>query len=275
VPRPLILYCKNFNHMPYNSDAQDEQNKKIPKQRSEPYPAFTLDSNIKFVEKIYNAFTDLRYTLAEDISKTLNQSGGNFLTQLACAVQYGLLEKNYSKGYKPTPLFKKIYKPTPNENVRDAQIEAFSKPPLYSKLIDEFRNSQLPSEAGLQNILDRNYGIIGNACITAAKVFFKNLAALGLNNEANILKFDNYIPFVEDKNDASDESGTENKMQILIPINTQGQSKNSEILKPKIETKDIAIVLKGEERGAKLTLPSDYSTEDLKRVIKILEVYLE
>jgi hypothetical protein len=254
---------------------QIEATKKIPKQRSEPYPALTLESNLKFVEKIYNAFADSRYIPTEDISKTLGQSGGAFLIQLSSAVQYGLLEKNYSVGYKPTPLFKKIYKPTPTENVRDSQIEAFCKPPLYSKLIEEYRDKQLPSEAGLSNILDRSYGIIGNACAAAAKVFIKNLVFLGLLSDGNVLKFDSYIPFVEEHSEQppNDNNNQENKMQIFLPANNHKQSAAASNVKS--EVKEIAFVLKGDDRNAKLILPSDYNDEDLKRVIKILDVYIQ
>jgi hypothetical protein len=245
---------------------------KKPRQRSAAYPSYTIESCIVFTGKIDTAFSSVGFTPQESISKTLDQSGGAFLMQLSSCVQYGLLDKSSGNGYKPSALFKKINKPLPSEKVDDLKLECFSKPALYKKLIEAYRDKQVPAEAGLANILDRVHGIVGKASAVAARVFYKNLQSLKILAEGNVLKLDGYIPAEEqrqDDSDADDEAPGSSSTNI-----TAATAGKPQVALPLPSIKEIPIVLK-EKGTAKLILPVSADDEDLKRVIKVLQAYVE
>lgn len=243
-----------------------------PRPRSKAYPAFTIEHCIKFTEKVDTAFSSVGFTPQESISKTLEQSGGGFLTLLSCCVQYGLLEKSTGTGYKPSELFKKIIRPLPTENVEDFKLECFSKPRLYKDLIQAYADKQVPAEPGLANILDRLHGVVGDASLTAAKVFYKNAKALKVLDDKNILRLGSYIPFVEEKKDQEEKPPAAQDRTVVIPPVTHHHTPIPEL--PPAAVKEIPIILK-DKGEAKLVLPINADDEDLRRVIKILNAYLE
>ena len=249
--------------------------KKIPHIRSVSYPAYPIDSSVVLVTKIDKEFTSTVFTPKDAISKSLGMSGGNFLMQLSSAVQYGLLELKSGEGYKPTELFIKIKKPMPHESVQDALVECVNHPKLYKQLIAEFKEKQLPSEAGLANILDRLYGVKGSAAETAAKIFMKNLKSLGLLTDDSILKMGSYIAFVESTNSSGSNDNLENinepvTQTVYLPV---PEKINTPTPHP-IGRRSIPVFLQGENREATLILPMDFSEDDLKRIIKVLNAYL-
>ncbi len=260
-----------------DSNSPDTANvvSKKKRQRSVAYPAYTLEACIAFASKIEDQFTSSVYASSEDISKVLQTSGGAFLTQLSSCSQYGILELKKGDGYKSTPQLKKIRTPLPTENVNDAKSECLNKPPLYKKLIAEFKDKQLPSEAGLANILDRNYDLHGVGTKIAAKVFLKNLATLKLIAPGNVLKFDNYIPFVEEEKQEEDEQETtvEDNPKVQILLAEKSVSNKPLVKTENKERKKIPVFLIN-NREAEVDLPIDFTEEDLKRVVKVLNAYL-
>src|SRR5205807_2030093 len=156
-------------------------------------------------------------------------------------------------------------KPLPEENVNDAILECLLNPPLYKKIINEFREKQLPSEKGLANLLDRNYGIKGNAANVAARIFIKNLQGLSLIAPGNILKLDSYIPYVEEKSEVSNTTEEDPELEnvetvMQLPVRAENKQE-----KPGKRIREIPVYLQGEEREAKLVLPMDFTEDDLKR----------
>ena len=250
--------------------------KKTPHIRSSPYPAFTVESSNIFTGKIDKAFGSSGFVPKEDISKTLQTSGGGFLTQLGTAVQYGLLEVKQNVGYKPSELFGKIKKPLETENVRDFFIECFNHPKLYKNLITEYKDKQLPSEPGLINLLDRKYGVKGAAAAIATKIFLKNARALDLLGEDGILRMGNYIPFEETtKNDSGNGDYTESNQQptVYIPLQDRALPPSNDIANT-ANARTIPIFLQGENREARVILPIDFNDEDLKKIVKIMTAYI-
>jgi len=248
--------------------SSEPEKHKAPRQRSAAYPSYLIDPCIAFTARIDKEFSSVAFTPQESISKTLDQSGGAFLMLLSSCVQYGLLDKSAGNGYKPSALFKKISKPLPQENVEDLKIECFSNPKLYKALILQYQNQQLPAEAGLANTLDRLHGVVGKAATIAARIFYRNARELKLIADGNILRLNSYIPFVEEKNE---ENPPPKEQTILL---TPPIPETPPALPPATPMKEIPIFLKGKGE-AKLLLPTDFTDEDLKRVIKVLTAYVE
>jgi hypothetical protein len=252
----------------------DDKSGKKSRIRNSPYPSYTIESCVKFTAKIDDEFSNINFIPAADISKTIGASGGAFLQQLSSCVQYGLLEIKQGTGYKPSARFEKIKKPLPSENVNDTLIECFQSPPLYKRLIADLRDKQLPSHKGLANTLDRTYGLKGNPSNLAAKVFLSNVTALGLLGEGNVLKLDTtYIPFEEtEKDEGKDITPEPQKTPLLITAPRQPELEKKEQNENK--TREIPVFLQGNGREAKLILPIDFTEDDLKRIVKVLNAYL-
>lgn len=247
------------------------ESKKANRLRSVAYPSYTIESCVNFTKRVDKEFTTVRYTPKEAIAETLGTSGGAFLMQLSTCVQYGLLDLKQKEGYKPTGLFKKIEKPLEGENPNDFLNECLNRPPLYKKLLTDFKDKQLPSEIGLANMLDRNFGVKGGAATIAARIFLKNVKSLGLITEGNLLKIDSYITFVEATND--------NETLTSPPVKEMSnflltQTSNIKEFAPKFSTREIPVFY-GVDREAKAILPADFTNEELKKFIKVLSGYLE
>jgi len=251
-----------------------DQNKKAPRIRSVAYPSYTISSCVELVEKIDKEFTSITFTPKDSISKYIGLTGGAFFMHLSSCVQYDLLQLKSNEGYKPTQQFKKIQKPLPSENVNDLLLECLNHPDLYKKLIGEFKDKQLPTESGLANILDRIYSVKGNASKIAAKVFLKNLATLGLITEGNILKFDSYISFIEEEEVPAAEE--KSQTTLLVPVTLQNKSEKKEQKEniSEIAPKEIPIFFKDGTEG-KVVLPKNFTEEHLRRVLNVINGYLQ
>ena len=254
---------------------------KPPRVRSVAYPSYGILSGVAFTGRIAKEFTDLVFTPREDISKHLNLSGGALLMQLSSCVQYGLLTMKSKEGYKPTELYKKISRPLPDENTNDFLKECLQKPELYKKLLVDLKDKQLPTQAGLANILDRKYGVKGNASTIATKIFYKNLDDLHMISN-NSFSFDLEIEPVEtlEENEESNgmfEGANQNANQsqskeqpplyLLNPPKDRSRyDQNKDYIEIPIQLKD--------GKKAKLWMPDGYTDEDIMKVHKVVSGYL-
>lgn len=242
---------------------------KIPRFRSVAYPSVTISHCAELVTKIQRIFGSLTFTSRDRIAKELNISEGHIQTQLSSCVQYNFLELRSGEGYKPTPLFIKIYRPVPGERIEDAYLEAFKNPELYKRLIEQFNGQELPQEAGLATILFRNYKVSDQASNLAAKIFIENANIAGALNGNSYFSVegggneDDVIPFVEVKDPKE-----------IIPAN------GTILLKPpapKHEPNPAAIklpVLLEDGKVIEIPLPNGVKKEDLEKIKKVIDAYL-
>jgi hypothetical protein len=242
-----------------------EQPDKTPRLRSVAYPSYTLEASIELTEKIDKKFSDVVYSSRDAISKNLNLSGGALLMNLSSCVQYGILEMKQTVGYKPTAIYKKIKRPLPDEKLTDTYLECFKNPELYKKLIRDFGGKELPEESGLSNILDRNYGVVGNASSIAAKTFFKNLEFIGLIGSDNIFTVevgsDNGLKDIKKDEAKFKGEPPPPKPPLGLPLSTT------------LSDIEIPVFLKG-GRQAKIVIPGDFSDEDIARISKVINGYV-
>jgi len=256
-------------------------NIKKARQRSSAYPSHTIAACLAFTKKIDGHFSNVSFTPQDVISKALKQAGGTFLMLLSSSAQYGLLDKSSGEGYKPSAHFKKIDKPLPDENVGELTLECFGKPPLYRKLITQYKDKQIPSEIGLANTLERNYSIFGPASELAAKVFFINANALKLIGEDQIFRVELDLAAIGGDAEGEDASVDVKPKRADKPAAAKHTTANSKPLvftppphtPPAAKTKEIPIFLK-DNREAKLVLPPDFDDEDIRKTVKVLTAYL-
>jgi hypothetical protein len=254
---------------------------KAPRVRSVAYPSYGILACVSLTGRIAKEFTDLVFTPREDISKHLNLSGGALLMQLSSCVQYGLLTMKSKEGYKPTDLYKKINRPLPEENTNDFLKECLQKPELYKKLLVDLKDKELPTQAGLANILDRKYSVKGNAAALATKIFFKNLEDLYMisNNSFSfdleieptelLDEDDNSNRMFENTNQGTNQPQTKEQPPLYLLNPPQSHIKQDENLR----YIEIPIPLK-DGRKAKLLMPERYTDEDIAKVYKVVNGYL-
>lgn len=248
------------------------QSNKPPRFRSVAYPSNSIAHCVDLTTRINKVFGNITYTSREALSKELGISDSHLQSQLSSCVQYGLLELKPGDGYKPTPLFTKIYKPLPTENPTDALIECFQNPELYKVIIKQFDGVDLPQQGGLSTILYRNHKVSEQASSLVARIFIENAKAVGVLKEDNSFKIDqsnsskDEIPFEEIKKQIKDEQPAGNF--IILPPGTNppgGEVNPRRVVIP---------VLLDDGSSTEVPLPNGISRPDIERIVKILTAYL-
>lgn len=156
-------------------------------ERSNAYPAFSIDYAFDLTRKIYLQFGSSGHNTRETIAKVLKMSPNYLIIPLSTASQYGLLEMKTKMGYNPTPLFVKLYKPEDDAEKRGAQLECIKNPKLYNALLEAYKGNILPTAHALATTLFRRYSIAENASLKAAEIFIENLKSLSLLDDENKL----------------------------------------------------------------------------------------
>ncbi|WP_422008296.1 hypothetical protein [Roseivirga pacifica] len=166
----------------------ETQKSRKPSKRSSSYPSDTINKCIDFVSQIYKTHGDSYFISREEIAKTFNQSAGSLQKRIGTCNQYDLLDLSVGQGYKPSSLFKKIFRPLNSNEVLEGKIECFRSPKLYQSLISLFEGSIVPTLDPLTNRLAREeYGLSDKAAHVAAKIFLENCEDLDLlDNENNL-----------------------------------------------------------------------------------------
>lgn len=249
--------------------------------RSSPYPSYTIDYCLDLVTKIYTNFgSGNYYAKREEIAKVLGISAAHLQTQVSSATQYGLLELKQSEGYKPSDLFRQIFKPLDENSKKNALTKVFQSPHLYEALIAKFGNEILPALTPLTNILIHHHNISDAAAEKAASIFIDNAKNLGFLNNENILSFSERVrgnkenvfeneDYVDDENTSVEVVDT-NYYPVKSPnkddVNTFTTSQN-------IESKPIPfnIPLKG-NRTAQIIVPYDVKSTDFDFIINFINL---
>ncbi|MEM8568038.1 MAG: hypothetical protein AAGF85_16365, partial [Bacteroidota bacterium] len=144
-------------------------------ERSNSYPAYTLNACVSFAQEIYNSLGKTDYASPELISDSVFKKAYTTLKQkFSSSVQYGLLDLKKRQGYRVTSLFISIAHPINQGEDYRSRKEAIKCPPLYKKLIDKYDGQILPNAVGLESIFIRDYGISKSAAKKAVEVFFSN-----------------------------------------------------------------------------------------------------
>jgi hypothetical protein len=152
-----------------------------------------LESALETVSTLRAKLGDGPYS-REQAAIELGYSGisGISSTKIAACAHFGLLDKSGGV-YLLSELAKRIIASTSDEERRVATVEAAKTPTLYAKLISAYGGQALPTS--LNNILDRQYGIISKKAEIAARLFKESIEFAG------ILR--NGVVFVDGYNDSS------------------------------------------------------------------------
>jgi hypothetical protein len=236
-------------------------------ERSNSYPAFSIEYAFDLTRKIYLQFGSSAHNTRETIAKVLKMSSNYLIIPLSTATQYGLLEMKSKIGYNPTPLFVQYYKPESDEEKREAQLRCLRNPKLYDALLNAYKGNKLPSAQALATTLFRRYNIAENASVKAAEIFIDNLKTLSLlDEENNLLDFEQTEPVLESAPPPQDTKSSNN-------LSSNGPVLSATI-NPSLTDLSMGIKL-NDGRKATLIYPENITDNDWDRIIRIINALKE
>lgn len=107
---------------------------------------------------------------------------GTYMTRLAAANKhFGTVEVNGDR-ITITERAKKILTPVMPEDAIGARVDAFLAVPLFSRVYEQFKGSQLPPEIGLKNLFLNTYQILPDRVAQAVRVFLNSAEQAGFFN---------------------------------------------------------------------------------------------
>lgn len=143
-------------------------------------PYFDLDSSIKVAEVIYNRGGG--QCSADQLAAWLDYSttrSGTYLTRVSAANKhFGVIEQNGDR-FSITERGKTILAPVMPDDAVNAKVDAFMSVPLFAKVFENYRGSQLPPEVGLKNLFQNTFKILPDRVPQTVRVFMNSAEQAG------------------------------------------------------------------------------------------------
>lgn len=144
-------------------------------------PYFDLDSSIKVADVVFHKGGGA--CTGDQLAHWLDYKSvrsGTYLTRVSAANKhFGLIDQEGDR-FVVTERAKKILAPVMPDDATSAKVEAFLSVPLFSKVYDQFRGSQIPHEVGLKNLFQSTYKVLPDRVPQAVRVFLNAAAQAGL-----------------------------------------------------------------------------------------------
>lgn len=162
------------------SDPKSAEAKKPRGVSGTAYTYFDLDQSIKVAEAIHekgggSAEPD---QLAAWLGYSTTKSG-TYLTRVASARQFGLIEPTAGGGLAITDRARTIMAPVMPDDSLNAKVEAFLDVELFAKVYEQFKGSSLPPAGGLKNLFQQTYKILPDRIPQALRVFLNSAEQAG------------------------------------------------------------------------------------------------
>ena len=224
------------------------------------YPVREFSYILGFCIKIYKELGHTEYHDAKRIAEVHGLKEDSIKQVLSTSQQYGLLELKHGTGYKITNLFLKIEKYTSESQREEGIIEALSSPQVFKELFEPDRiGHAVPSQKALANTFERK-GLKEANALKTAEIFYENLKEyklLNINNELTL----------------TPKTQEHASLQVYEPKNAIQHTEEAQVISS--DTITILIPLKGKSIDAKLVVPRDYSSKDLKKISKFVEALID
>lgn len=144
-------------------------------------PYFDVDSSLKVAEVVYNRGGGS--CSADQLAAWLEYASvrsGTYLTRVSAANKhFGFIDQS-GDNFTVTDRAKKILAPVMPEDAISAKVEAFLAVPLFAKVYEQFRGSQIPHEIGLKNLFQSTYKLLPDRAAPAVRIFLNSAEQAGL-----------------------------------------------------------------------------------------------
>src|SRR5438270_530466 len=144
-------------------------------------PYFDLESSIKVARVIYEKGGGS--CTADQLANWLDYAStrsGTFLTRVSAANKHFRLIEQNGDHFIITENAEKILAPVMPEDTTNAKAEAFLSAPLFGKVYEQFKGSQLPPEVGLKNLFQSTYKVTPDRVANAVRIFLNSADQAGL-----------------------------------------------------------------------------------------------
>lgn len=151
------------------------------REKSALYPAVTILTCLDFIRLIdsFGGKSVAYASIANGMGLT-SITTKSFLTRISAAKQYGFITTSKNT-VQLTEAARHFLYPSTGENERQKLlVDSFSKPPLYGKLLERFKDKVLPQKEQLSNILLNEYHIIKQVKDNAATCFIDSASYVGI-----------------------------------------------------------------------------------------------
>ena len=234
-------------------------------ERSKAYPGTNLEDSINNLKNIKKALGISGSFDRKSFAQAMgyNKETSKVSREIAALVQFGLLEKQGNL-YSLSKESKKITNPVNENEEKEAIIEAFRKPKLYSDVIEQFSNEkELPSK--LSTHLHRFHGIAENASENAAKFLCESGVYANVLDQDGKFFFDPFKTSIQQEEESEDTSQSK-------------EYENGKNISEEITKGDRTYSFPLANGMALMKLPGKITKKDLEIIkgqISILEIELE
>jgi hypothetical protein len=97
-------------------------------------------------------------------------NSGTFLTRVAAARLFGLIEPGDGNRLRVTMRGRYIVAPISPAQQAAAKAEAFLAVDLFRRVFDMFNGSELPEEAGLKNLFENDFGVVKTRIVPTIRI---------------------------------------------------------------------------------------------------------
>jgi len=105
---------------------------------------------------------------------------GSFLTRIAAAKMFGLIEQEQDDELRVSDRAHAILGPVSDGDAEQAKLDAFFSVELFEKVFDEFDGHQLPSVIGLVNLLRNKYNVVAGRVDPTVRILLDSAEQAGL-----------------------------------------------------------------------------------------------
>lgn len=237
------------------------------RQKSPNAPAYSLQDcqeDARRIFRIEGQASLSRESIAEHLG--LSSHSGPFNRKLSSLRQYGLLDPT-GKDFRVSDLFLRIDQSFDEEDRRRAIREAIGRPAIFQSLLAHYENSGLPSDLNLTNQLLLKYKFTKKNAETVAKAFLES-CRLASFFQGRLSPFSHSQPppllqspisGVPPVHEAS--PSTHQRKTLPLPA-TAGEGHWSSC------RQEIPL---GSGRRAVVELPEDISTEEISKIVRVLQ----
>lgn len=237
------------------------------------YPFESLSDSLATIDKLVSENGTSIVITKEDISRVTGKKQNTLVMYFSTYQQYGILGKVHGKGFLPTDLYKKYKENIYPNHEREALLEMFKRPALYSKIIDNLNNANLPSEEKFPSLLKSDpYNVNVNSAERASRIFFENARFLKVIDSNNKLIYSttvksDHIDHPKDTHQKPQDSKPpldESMFELPIPL---GNGRKAYLKYPigDLKPKDIKVIAK-----ALSFIASSISSDDDDDAIEII-----
>lgn len=234
--------------------------------KSKDYPGVTLESAIKFIEKLkgYPMNKPISYEIAaKDMGVSMTTR--SFTVVLSAARQFGLISTSESKILFSEAAKRFAYPDGDILALKKLKISCFTTPKLYGELIGYYKGKPLPLAKTLENVLVVNHGIVPSVANSAAQVFIDTAREVGAI-KGGILD----LEVIDDENGIKMDEKIESVNTKEIKKETLSDSEKPLDLESKEGFESPLVIPFGNRRKAILYMPIETTREDAEYAKKMI-----